>query len=123
MEPRGAPDPSGGPLGSAGRARAFGRRSASSDPTRRSGRAGAPAQGAGSSGPKGCERHAGDAGGAWVHGELPEAPPHPQRPSGGWRAPLGGAPGAVRDDSPREQRPRRDPCRPARERALGRSGA
>eukprot|EP00969_Alexandrium_andersonii_P245761 10861133-Alexandrium_andersonii.AAC.1 len=75
LGPGGAPEPSGGPLGMAGRVRGFGRRAAAGHSTCGPGCAGAAAACEGGASPEACEHHAGDAGGARLRGELLEAPP------------------------------------------------
>eukprot|EP00969_Alexandrium_andersonii_P126290 5582595-Alexandrium_andersonii.AAC.1 len=59
MEPGGAPEPSSGPLGAAGRVCAFGRQPAASHSTRGPGRAGPAAASEGDAGPEACQHHAG----------------------------------------------------------------
>eukprot|EP00969_Alexandrium_andersonii_P191051 8439560-Alexandrium_andersonii.AAC.1 len=75
-----------------GRAREFGRRPAAGHPACIPGCAGAAAASEGSPGPKACEHHAGDAGGARLRGELPEVFPCPRSAPGGGYSPFGGAP-------------------------------
>eukprot|EP00969_Alexandrium_andersonii_P245548 10851477-Alexandrium_andersonii.AAC.1 len=64
MESRGSPEPSGGPLGMAGRVRELGRAPAAGHPARGPGRAGAAAVAEGAPSPEAREHHAGHAGGA-----------------------------------------------------------
>eukprot|EP00969_Alexandrium_andersonii_P213826 9442439-Alexandrium_andersonii.AAC.1 len=59
----------------AGRARGFGRRTAAGHSACGPGCAGTAAAPQGSARSEACERHAGDAGGARLHGERPEALP------------------------------------------------
>eukprot|EP00969_Alexandrium_andersonii_P122826 5429300-Alexandrium_andersonii.AAC.1 len=76
----------------AGRVRGFGRRPAAGHPACRPGCASAATVGEDSSSPEACGHHAGDAGRAWLHGELPEVLLCPNSAPNGRCSPLGGVP-------------------------------